>query len=212
MQANSRATFEATAMPHRAELLGSAMKLTRNARDAEDLVQETFLKAYTFFDRFEEGTNCRAWLYRIMTNTFINQYRRRVKESEILGADNASTVRSQSHGQSSQKAHTDPERLLSSRQLSQDIRKALLNLPETFRNVVLLADLQGFSYKDIAYVVDCPVGTVMSRLFRGRRLMRDQLWRLAREEGIVRDLKKNSRRSIRSPKAQNPAHKIAESA
>jgi len=198
--------FGLAAMPHRSELLGSAMKLTRNPRDAEDLVQETMLKAYTFFDRFEAGTNCRAWLYRIMTNTFINQYRRRIKEAQILGSDNADTVRVQSHGQGHE-SHSDPEFTLASRQISAEVKRALMNLPETFRFVVVLADLQGFSYKDIAYMVDCPVGTVMSRLFRGRRLMRDQLTAIAVDDGILRAaadkkqarLERHSSRAPRTP-------------
>ncbi len=164
--------FERAALPYRQELLGAALKLTHHPAEAEDLVQETFLKAYMFFERFEDGTNCRAWLYRIMTNTFINQYRRRVKESEILSLDGGDVVLHATHGQRSG-GRRDPEQPLLARQLAVQIKAAIMALPPVFRHVVVLADLQGFSYRDVAEMVGCPVGTVMSRLFRGRRLMRD---------------------------------------
>ncbi|MDX9723662.1 MAG: sigma-70 family RNA polymerase sigma factor [Myxococcota bacterium] len=183
-QADRQQLFMSAAFPHRNELLGSAFRLTGNAGDAEDLVQETFLKALTFFDRFVEGTNCRAWLYRIMTNTFINQYRRRNKENEIFGTDNAAVVCAQSQGQSMFNDIVDPETVTSSAEACERIDEALLALPPVFREVVSLADIQGLAYKDIAEMVNCPVGTVMSRLFRGRRLMREQLDALAAERNI----------------------------
>lgn len=185
--AERRAAFERTAMPYRGELLGSAIKLTRDPRDAEDLVQETLLKAFTFFDRFEAGTNCRAWLYRIMTNTFINLYRRRIKETEIFGAEQADVVCECSHGEASRDGFGEnPERILSDRQIDRDVRRAVRSLPPSFRFVLVLADLQDFAYKDIAEILDIPVGTVMSRLYRGRRLLRSQLERLT-TDGAVRD-------------------------
>ena len=185
--------FEAVAMPHREELFGSAIKLTRDEAEAEDLVQETLLRAYAFFDRFEEGTNCRAWLFRILTNTFINRYRRRVKENEIVSDEEFIDVRGRGFGAVPQHHRSTPEQDLSVRQISTEVRVALMAIPEIFRFVVVLADLQSFSYKDIAYILDCPVGTVMSRLYRGRRMLRQRLTKIAHCEGIVRPSLKKSR-------------------
>lgn len=167
--------FETIALPYRDELFGSAMKLTRDEADAEDLVQETFLRAFTFFSHFEQGTNCRAWLFRILTNTFINRYRRRVKESEILSDDEFIQSSGPSFGVVSRQITEDPEQDMSQRQINRDIYQALMTIPEVFRFVVVLADLQGFSYRDVAFILDCPVGTVMSRLYRGRRMLRARL-------------------------------------
>ena len=167
--------FETIALPYRDELFGSAMKLTRDEADAEDLVQETFLRAFTFFNHFEQGTNCRAWLFRILTNTFINRYRRRVKESEILSDDEFIQSSGPSFGVVSRQITENPEQDMSLRQINRDIYQALMTIPEVFRFVVVLADLQGFSYRDVAFILDCPVGTVMSRLYRGRRMLRTRL-------------------------------------
>jgi RNA polymerase sigma-70 factor (ECF subfamily) len=181
------AEFEAVALPHLDELRGTALRYTKNDRDAEDLVQETMMKAFTFFDRFEQDTNCRAWLFRILTNTFINQYRRRVKEREILGDDNLTTVKENFFPRDSSMRPEDPERGLAERVLSEDVQAALAALPYEFRAVIVLSDLLGFPYKDVAHVLGCPVGTVMSRLFRGRKLMRTALVERAYADGIIRD-------------------------
>jgi RNA polymerase sigma-70 factor, ECF subfamily len=167
--------FESVALPHRDELLGSAMKMTRDEAEAEDLVQETLLRAFTFFGRFEQGTNCRAWLFRILTNTFINRYRRKVKEHEVLANDEFLEGSGPSFGVVSRQPMETPEAALSVRQINGEIYQALMAIPEVFRFVVVLADLQGFSYRDVSIILDCPVGTVMSRLYRGRRMLRTRL-------------------------------------
>lgn len=181
------AEFEQAALVHTEELYATALRLTKNERDAEDLLQDTYLKAFTFFHRFEKNTNCRAWLFKILTNTFINTYRRKAKEREILGADDLRPVEEKLFDRERTAMLYNPERGLFGKLISEDVRTALRNLPIEFRMVVVLADLQGFSYKDIAYVLDCPVGTVMSRLFRGRKLMRKQLAEFAYSEGIIRN-------------------------
>lgn len=175
-------SFEKTAMIHRDELFAAAIRYTKNERDAEDLVQETFLKAYKNFHRFEQGTNCRAWLFTIQTNTFINRFRRKKKEREILHSQSNQDVFD--HFQT---VDEGPERNITERALSQDMKNALEALPGEFRSVVVLADLNDFSYKEVAHILECPVGTVMSRLFRGRKMMRRQLLDLALERGIIRD-------------------------
>jgi RNA polymerase sigma-70 factor (ECF subfamily) len=179
--------FELTALIHTDELYATALRLTKNERDAEDLLQDTFLKAYTFFHRFEKNTNCRAWLFKILTNTFINTYRRKIKEREILGADDLRPVEENLINRDRIIALNNPERRLLRKLISEDVRAALEAIPLEFRMVVVLADLQEFSYKDIAFILGCPVGTVMSRLFRGRKLMRRQLADFAYEEGIIRN-------------------------
>lgn len=181
------AEFEETALVHADELFATALRLTKNERDAEDLLQETFLKAFTFFHRFEKNTNCRAWLFKILTNTFINNYRRKVKEREILGAEDLRPVVENLFSREKVGIPSNPERGLANKVFSEDVRAALRNIPIEFRMVVVLADLQSFSYKEIAQILACPVGTVMSRLFRGRKLMRKQLALFAYDEGIIRN-------------------------
>lgn len=178
--------FEAEAMPHVHALYAGALRLTRSEADAEDLVQETFMKAFRAFEQFEPGTNCRAWLFRIQTNTFINKYRRRVKEREILeGNEKQAAVHYMIHPQS--KKHTlDPENNMVDKFLSDEVLAALEKVPTDFRTVVELADIQGMSYKDIAEAVEIPVGTVMSRLFRGRRILQEQLFDYAAKEGVIK--------------------------
>ena len=184
---NKLEEFEKTALIHTNEMYATALRLTKNERDAEDLVQDAFFKAFKSFHQFQRGTNCRAWLFRILTNTFINAYRRKSKEREILGADDLRPVEDQLYDKTRITLRSDPERALSSRLISKDVREALESLPIDFRMVVVLADMQGLTYKDIAGILGCPVGTVMSRLFRGRRIMRRQLVDYAHQEGIIRN-------------------------
>jgi RNA polymerase sigma-70 factor (ECF subfamily) len=175
--------FNAEAMVHVDSLFGVALRYTRDPRDAEDLVQDTVLAAYRFFDRFEVGSNCKAWLFKILTNTFINKYRRRVREREIqeqLVAEEAPQLVSEE----ARSASRDPERFLPSNLLSDDVRRALDAVPSDYRMAVVLCDLEEFSYKEIADIMDCPVGTVMSRLHRGRRLLQRALREYAAEQGI----------------------------
>jgi len=179
-----RTEFERAALVHTDSLFGTAMRMTRDARDAEDLVQDTMLAAYRFFDRFEPGTNCKAWLYKILTNTFINKYRKRVREREVkdvLDQQELPSLMSEDVAISSR----DPEASMLSGLLSDDVKQALDAIPLDYRLAVVLSDLEDFSYKEIADIVDCPVGTVMSRLHRGRRLLQKTLRPYAEREGII---------------------------
>lgn len=180
-----RDEFESQAMPHLNELYALALRLTKNDRDAEDLVQETYLKAFTRFHQFRSGTNCRAWLFRIVTNTFINGYRRRIREREILEAHESGDPAERFFSLESQERFANPERRMLQGAVGAELRRALRDLPVDFRTVVLLADVHEFSYREIAAIMSTPVGTVMSRLFRGRRLLRRQLWRYALDQGIL---------------------------
>ncbi len=181
------AKFEQTALIYLDELYATALRYTKNEKDAEDLVQETYLKAFTNFHRFEEGTNCRAWLFTILTNTFINRFRRKKKEREILNAEDLRPIRQNFHNVEAAEFYNDPERGVLNKRFSAGVKDALEALPDEFRMVVILADLNDFSYKEIAHILDCPVGTVMSRLFRGRKLMRRQLVEIAYDRGIIKD-------------------------
>ena len=180
-----RSEFEALTLEHMDALYGAALRLTRSARDAEDLVQDTYLKAFRFFDSFEKGTNIKAWLFKIQTNTFINKYRRKVKEREVAETPAEDIVRDRFVSSEQFDALKDPEADFFSRLLSDEVLEALDQVPIDFRMVVILADIQGFSYKEIAEIVACPVGTVMSRLFRGRRILQKALYQYAVDEGIV---------------------------
>jgi RNA polymerase sigma-70 factor (ECF subfamily) len=166
-------------------LYGAALRLTRSPRDAEDLVQDTYLKAFRFFDTFEKGTNVKAWLFKILTNTFINKYRRKVKEREIAEAPAEDVVLDRFVSTEQVRALQEPERDFFGKLLSDEVVEALDQVPVDFRMVVILADIQDFSYKEIAEIVGCPVGTVMSRLFRGRRILQNHLYRYAIAEGII---------------------------
>ncbi len=181
----SRVDFESEALPHLPALYSAAVRLTRNERDAEDLVQDAVLRAYRFFDKFERGTNFRAWLFKILTNTFINRYRRTVKERALVEGPEQGSVQEQFVSRDAADHAADPERHFFDRLVSDDVVKAIDELPIDFRMVVILADLQEFSYKEIADILDIPVGTVMSRLFRGRRLLEKALLSYAAEAGYV---------------------------
>jgi len=181
-----RRQFEEEAIPHADALYGTALRLARNERDAEDLVQDTLLRAYRFFHKFERGTNCKAWLFKILTNTFINRYHKGKRDQEIAQAaalDEAATADILSAEVSH--ASRDPEGALASRMLSDDVVRALEELPAEFRLAVLLCDVEEFSYREIAEIMACPVGTVMSRLFRARRLLQRALHDYAVEQGII---------------------------
>jgi RNA polymerase sigma-70 factor (ECF subfamily) len=179
----SKTDFEREALPHLGALYGSALRLTRNPGDAEDLVQEAMLRAYRFFDTFEAGTNCKAWLFRILTNVFRNRYREREREQQILAeaeASDANVERFTGVG------FSDSESALLGRMVSKDVEEALRQVPADFRLAVILADLEDFSYKEIAEIMECPAGTVMSRLFRGRKILQSLLLDYAVEQGILK--------------------------
>ena len=181
----SAGRFEDEALPYLDDLYSTALRYTRSAPAAEDLIQDTFLKAFAAWGSFRRGTNCRAWLFRILTNTFINGYRRRVRERQVLGPESLVPIEETTFGRCSLNAYRDPEREIFRRLLADDIEAALDTLDDRFRMVVVLSDIQGFTYQEIADIVGCPVGTVMSRLFRARRKLRDLLVERAVEEGVV---------------------------
>ncbi len=179
--------FEAAAMPFVDSLYNTAYRMTRNAEDAEDLVQETYLKAYKYYDKFSEGTNFKAWLFKILKNTFINSYRRRQQQppqSEF--AEIEDSFENQVSDEVRRRVKS-PEQELLEDVLDEDVQRALDALPTDYRIAVVLADLEGFSYKEIAEILELPVGTVMSRLYRGRKLLEKGMLRYAREYGYLRD-------------------------
>ncbi len=173
--------FAALVEAHLDGLYGAALRLTRNRDAAEDLVQETFLKAWRSFYTFQPGTNARAWLYRIMMNAYIDSYRKAGREPEIVDQEDVEELYLYSRVQESEELRRqgNPEEIALQRVMDADVEAALQSLPETFRAAVILADLEGFSYREIAQILDIPIGTVMSRLFRGRRLLQKALWEYA---------------------------------
>lgn len=178
--------FETEALSFLDALYRTALRMTRSEADAEDLVQETYIRAFRFRDQFTPGTNLKAWLFRILTNTFINSYRRRRSQPEFTELDDVdefSLYRRMSGGAGAT-ASRDPETEFLATVVDTEVKDALAELPEKFRSVVLL-DVEGFSYKEIAEMLGIPIGTVMSRLHRGRKFLQKRLYDLAQERGIA---------------------------
>ena len=175
--------FERVAIPHMNILYSYALRMTSNPDDAHDLVQETYLKAYRFWDKYEQGTNIRAWLFRIMKNTFINRYRKESKEPDTVDYDQIqsfyNTIRSESADAN------DLQEKIFGGLLDDDVAQALESLPEDFRTVVILSDIEELSYEEIAEFVHCPIGTVRSRLHRGRKMLQSILFNYAKKRGFV---------------------------
>jgi len=182
-----QARFAQLAMPYMDALYSAALRMTRNPSDAEDLVQETYLRAYRGFGGFQEGTNLKAWLYKILTNTFINIYRARKRRPDEVDYDDAEDflLFRRLGGLEAAEAGKTPETVVLEAIPETVVKDAIDALPEQFRVAVLLADVEGFSYKEIAEITDVPIGTVMSRLHRGRKQLQARLWDFAVERGLV---------------------------
>jgi RNA polymerase sigma-70 factor (ECF subfamily) len=180
-----RQAFEHEALPHMDALYRTALRMTKNQSDAQDLVQDAFVRAYRNWDRFEPGSNCRAWLFKIMTNIFINEYRSKARTPVSVNVDDIDE--NFLYGQLADTgAEQDPERELFAKILDDDVRKAIEELPDDFRLVVVLSFLDGFSYQEIADITDLQLGTVKSRLHRGRKLLQKRLFDYAVKNGYVR--------------------------
>jgi RNA polymerase sigma-70 factor (ECF subfamily) len=187
--------FEEVAMPFVDALYNTAYRMTRNAQDAEDLVQETYLKAYRYYDKFEEGTNFKAWLFKILKNTFINTYRKKQKtppQSDFAEIEDSFESRLSTDVSGKMKS---PEEEILEKVLDEDVKRALDDLPPDYRMAVILADLEDFSYKEIAGILELPLGTVMSRLYRGRKLLESAMLTYAREHGYLRSGEPSKMRS-----------------
>jgi RNA polymerase sigma-70 factor (ECF subfamily) len=182
-----QARFSELAMEYMPALYSAALRMTRNPTDAEDLVQETYLKAYRAFGTFTEGTNLKAWLYRILTNTYINSYRQLRRRPEISDVEDVEDL--YLYHRLAPTGGGDPSRSAEDEALASftddEVKEALESLPDAFRMAVLLADVEGFSYKEIAEITDVPIGTVMSRIHRGRRALQKALYQFGQARGLV---------------------------
>jgi RNA polymerase sigma-70 factor (ECF subfamily) len=184
---SDQATFAEQAMPFMSSLYSAALRMTRNPSDAEDLVQETYLKAYRGFGGFQEGTNLKAWLYRILTNTYINTYRAKKRRFDEVDLDETEDLYLYRRlgGLEAVAAGRSAEDELMDWFTDIEVKEAIEALPDQFRVAVLLADVEGFSYKEIAEILDIPIGTVMSRLHRGRKSLQKELYEFAAGRGLV---------------------------
>jgi RNA polymerase sigma-70 factor, ECF subfamily len=206
MSEDDKLRFQRDALPLLDPLYGAALRMTRNPADAEDLVQETMLRAYRSFDRFEAGTNLKAWLFRILTNAYINVYRKRQREPQKVSTDQAEDfdLYQELRNHDSHFEET-PESIVLDALVDSDILEAIDDLPEQFRLAVVLSDIEGFSYAEMAEIMDVPMGTVMSRLHRGRKALQKRLWDLARERGIVKGTLDERSKGPRGPERVDEA-------
>ena len=180
-----REEFERLAQPHLREIYNGALRLTQNPTDAEDLAQEVFVKAYSSFHQFRPGTNFRAWLFKILMNTYINEYRRKSRQPAVIPWEDVSRETERHAIEDSRQLLSDPEASFFAKVADPEVTAALEQLPAEFREAVLLYDVHGFSYREIGDMLKIPLGTVRSRLFRGRRLLMTSLREYARSRGLV---------------------------
>lgn len=179
--------FEREAVPHMDSLYNFALKMTGDSDDASDLIQETYLKAFRFWDKFEKGTNCKAWLFRIMKNTYINTYRKNTKEPDKVDYEDIENFYENIKPSSTDSAHLEKD--IYDNLLDDELSEAISSLPEDFRTVVILCDIEGYTYDEIADFVDVPVGTVRSRLHRARKMLYTKLYKYASNKGYISKVK-----------------------
>ena len=179
----ANAEFEREAVPHMDALYNFAIKMTGDSDDASDLLQETYLKAFRFWEHFEKGTNCKAWLFRIMKNTFINTYRKNKKEPDKVDYEEIENFYENIKPSSTDSAHLEKD--IYDNLLDDELSSAISSLPEDFRTVIILCDIEGYTYDEIADFVDVPVGTVRSRLHRARKMLFTKLYKYAGDKGYV---------------------------
>ncbi len=181
--------FETELLPHVRALQTFAYHLTYNQQDADDLVQETYLKAYRFIDKYEKGTNAKAWLFKILKNAYINEYRKKVRQPNTVDFEDFASYVEADDDRSS--GYSDLRREIFEHMMGDEVTMAINSLPLDFRSVILLCDIEGFTYEEIASIIDVPIGTVRSRLFRARNLLKEKLTRYAQEHGYadIRGLK-----------------------
>jgi RNA polymerase sigma-70 factor, ECF subfamily len=177
--------FELEAIPHRDVLYNFALRTTGDRDDALDLLQETYMKAFRFWDKYEKGTNIRAWLFRIMKNSYINRYRKETREPAMVDYDDVENFYDSIRDDTTDS--NDLQKKMYSNMLSDEVTQALQSLPEDFRTVVILCDIEGLTYDEIAEFLNCPIGTVRSRLHRGRKMLEEKLYDYARERGMLSD-------------------------
>lgn len=185
-QNRKRKEFERVSLEHLDTLYGVALRLTRDEQNAEDLVQDTYVRALRFYERFEWGTNIRAWLLRIMTNTFINCYRRSQKEQQLVDDPNVNQTHEALLSNQAISQLQDPESQIMSGLLRAELSKAVEDLPDEFKVPIVLADVYGFSYREISEIQNCPIGTVMSRLHRARKGLQSKLLEQALASGYIK--------------------------
>ena len=175
--------FETEAFPHKDILFNFALRTTGDKDDAHDLLQETFMKAFRFWDKYEKGTNIRAWLFRIMKNSYINRYRKETREPGMVDYDDVENFYDSIRDDSTDS--NDLQKRMYSNMLSDEVTEALQSLPEDFRTVVILCDIEGLMYDEISEFLNCPIGTVRSRLHRGRKMLEEKLYDYAKDRGII---------------------------